>query len=53
MNLHPISIQWTVISPVFLLQTVNKQERGKIHKRFWRENTMKVGHLEHVDLKAN
>jgi hypothetical protein len=32
---------------------VNKQERGEIHKRFWRENTMEIGHFEHVGLKAN
>jgi hypothetical protein len=32
---------------------VNKQKRGEIHKRFWRENMMEGGHLEHLFLKAN
>jgi len=52
MNLCPISTQWTVISSVFLLQIVNKQKRGEIHKRFWQENMMEGGHLEHSGLKA-
>jgi hypothetical protein len=53
MNLHPISIQWTVISSVFLLQIVNKQKRGEIHNWFWRENVMERSHLEHLGLNAN
>ena len=53
MKLHPISIQWTVISSVFLLQTANKQKRGEIRKRFWRGNMMEGGHLESLVLKAN
>lgn len=53
MKLHPISIQWTVISSVFLLQIVNKQKRGEVHKLFWWENVMKEGHLESLGLKAN
>jgi hypothetical protein len=53
MNLHPISVQWTVISSVFLLQIVNKQKREEIHNRFWRKNMMEGGHLEYLGLKAN
>ena len=41
-NLHSISIQWTVISSVFLLQIENKQKRGEIHKSV---GTLIVAHI--------